>query len=185
MELEQIEKIVKTRLSEKRYKHSLAVMQRCAELAKIYGVDIEKAKKVGLAHDIAKELSQEEIMKIVKENNIEFDEIEIKNPPLWHAKIGGVICKNELGFTGDMVQAVESHTLGNEKMELLDKILFVADATGLDRNWIDLEYARKLSETSLDETIIYIIDINIKDNIQRKRQIHPQSIKARNKLIKN
>ena len=158
-------------------------MQRCAELAEIYGVDIEKAKKVGLAHDIAKELPQQEAMQIAKENNVEFDEIEMQNPPLWHAKIGAVICKNELGFTQDMIQAVENHTLGSEKMGLLDKILFVADATGLDRNWTDLEYARKLSEKNLDETIIYIIDINIKDNIERKRQIHPKSIYLRNRLL--
>ncbi len=185
MELEQIERIVKSKLSEKRYKHSLAVMQRCIELAENYGADIEKAKKVGLAHDIAKELSKEEVMKIAKENNVDFDEIELNNSSLWHAKIGAAICKNELDFTQDMVQAVERHTLGSENMSMLDKILFVADATGLDRDWIDLEYARKMSERNLDEVIIYIIDINIKDNIKRKRQIHPRSVNARNQLLKN
>ena len=185
MELEQIDEIVKQKLSEKRYKHSLAVMQRCAELAVIYGVDIEKAKKVGLAHDIAKELSQEDSIEIANEESIEFDEIELHNTALWHAKIGTSICKKEFGFSEEMAKAVENHTLGSENMSMLDKILFVADATGLDRDWNDLEYARKMSETSLDEVIIYIININIKDNIERKRQIHPKSIIARNQLLNN
>ena len=44
---------------------------------------------------------------------------------------------------------------------------------GLDRNWPDLEYARKLSEINLDATIIYIIDLNIRENLEKSKQIHP------------
>lgn len=129
MDIEIIKDRVKEVLSERRYNHSLEVMKRCEELAIIYGVDVEKAKKVGLAHDIAKEMKIDEIMQIVKENNIHLDEIEMQNPGLWHAKIGAVICKNEFGFTQDMVEAVENHTTAKEGMDLLSKILFVADAT--------------------------------------------------------
>lgn len=126
---EEIKEKLQENLSEKRYKHSLAVMQRCEELAKIYGENIEKAKLIGLAHDIAKELRIDEAMSIIKQNNIKLDDIEMKNPGLWHAKIGAVICKNEFGFTQDMVEAIENHTTGKAGMGLLSQILFVADAT--------------------------------------------------------
>ncbi len=129
MDIEQIEKRVKETLSERRYNHSIEVMKRCRELAEIYGEDVHKAELVGLAHDVAKEMKIDEIMKIVKENNVKLDEIEIQNPGLMHAKIGAVICKNEFGFTQDMVEAVGNHTTGKEGMDLLSKILFVADAT--------------------------------------------------------
>lgn len=56
---------------------------------------------------------------------------------------------------------------------------------GLDRNWPDLHYARELSETNLDETIIYIIDLNIRENLEKNKQIHPDSILARNELLSN
>ena len=56
---------------------------------------------------------------------------------------------------------------------------------GLDRNWEDLEYARKLSEKDLDAVVLYIIDINIKENVEKQKQIHPDSIYARNELIQN
>lgn len=49
MELKEIEEIVKSKLSEKRYNHSLAVMQRCVELARIYGVDEKKAAMVRIS----------------------------------------------------------------------------------------------------------------------------------------
>lgn len=129
MDIEVIKNRLKQTLSEKRYNHSIEVMKRCRELAEIYGEDAKKTELVGLAHDIAKELKIDEIMKIVKENNVKLDEIEIQNPGLMHAKIGAVICKNELGFTQDMVEAVENHTTGKPNMDLLSKILFVADAT--------------------------------------------------------
>ena len=70
MELKEIEQIVQTKLSEKRFYHSQCVMERAKELAKKFGYDIEIAKKVGIAHDIAKEVPNEEKLKYVKENNI-------------------------------------------------------------------------------------------------------------------
>ena len=129
MNLEHIKEKVKQVLSEKRYNHSLAVMQRCEELAQLYGADIEMARKVGIAHDIAKELKSEERSDAIKQYNLQLDEIEKQNPALLHAKIGAAICKNEFGFTQEMVQAAENHTTAKPKMDLLSKILFVADAT--------------------------------------------------------
>ena len=74
--LQKIDKDIKQELSEKRYKHSIGVMQKAEELAEIYGVDVNKAKLVGLAHDIGKELPEEEKLRYAKENKIEVDEIE-------------------------------------------------------------------------------------------------------------
>lgn len=55
---------------------------------------------------------------------------------------------------------------------------------GLDRNWKDLDYARKLSEKNLDVVVLYIIDLNIKENVEKQKQIHPDSIYARNELLR-
>lgn len=54
---------------------------------------------------------------------------------------------------------------------------------GLDRNWKDLEYARELSEKNLDAVVLYIIDLNIKENVEKQKQIHPDSIIARNEIL--
>ena len=54
---------------------------------------------------------------------------------------------------------------------------------GLDRNWEDLEYARKLSEKNLEAVVLYIIDLNIKENVEKQKQIHPDSIFARNEIL--
>ena len=48
MELKEIQEYVKKQLSEKRYNHSVGVMERSEELAKMYGADVEIAKKIGV-----------------------------------------------------------------------------------------------------------------------------------------
>ena len=75
-DIEKILEDVKNTLSEKRYIHSIGVMKQAEYLAKKYGQDVEIAKAVGIAHDIAKELTEEEKIKYVEENKIEIDEIE-------------------------------------------------------------------------------------------------------------
>lgn len=178
-----IEKDIKEILSEKRYIHSVGVMKKAEELALKYNVDVGKAKLVGLAHDIAKEISKEEKIKYVKENNIEIDQIEKVNIELLHAKIGADICKKKYGFTEDMQNAIKYHTTGYIGMDDLAKVIYIADKTEDGRSFKDLEYAKKMAEKSLNEALTHIIDVSIMKTIERKKLIHPDSIHLRNKLL--
>lgn len=184
MELEEIIKDVKSILSEKRFNHSLGVMERAEILAKIYGEDVQKAKKVGIAHDIAKEMSKEEMLKYTKENNIIISEIELNNPPLLHGKIGADIAKKKYKFDDKMQKAIIYHTTGDENMDMFAKIIYVADKTENTRkNYKNVEFEQRLSEENIDNCIIYLIDDLIKKCINEKKLIDPNSILLRNKLM--
>ena len=187
--LEKINDDVKNALSGKRYNHSLGVMKKAEELAKIYNVSIEKAKLVGLAHDIGKELTKEAKLQYVKENNIEIDNIEKINVGLLHGKIGADICKKKYNFTNDMQDAIKYHTIGNKNMDLLAKVIFVADKIEEGRKYKDekklqdLEMARKIALEDLDKAVLYLIDFSLEYTIQKKELIHPDSIETRNEII--
>lgn len=187
--INKINEDIKKELSEKRYNHSVGVMKKAEELARIYGEDIVKSKLVGLAHDIGKELSREEKLKYVKENNIEIDEIEKINVGLLHAKIGADICKKRYGFDEEMQDAIKYHTTGNKNMCMLAKILFVADKIEENRNYKDeqrmkvLEETRKLAIENIDKALLYLIDESLIYTIQKKELIHPNSILSRNYII--
>lgn len=187
MEEKNIMEFAKKHLSEIRYKHSIGVMERAEELARIYKYDISIARKVGLAHDIAKEFTKEQNMKYIKENNIEIDEIERENTELLHGKIGADIAKKVFGFSNEMCEAIKVHTTGKANMSLLDKIIFVADKTELGKKHEDsnIQYQRNLSNKDIDEAILYMLDEGIKKNINRRKIIHTDSIIARNYLIQN
>ncbi len=174
---------VKNHLSEKRFNHSVGVMERAGELAKIYKEDVNSARKVGIAHDIAKEFSKQESLKYIKENNIKVDKVELINTNLLHGKIGADIAKKIFGFTGKMCEAIKVHTTGAENMSMLSKILYVADKTELGRK--NIEYERNLADKDINKALLYMIDETIKLNIDRNRQIHPDSILARNYLLEN
>lgn len=137
---EELYKIVEDKLSEKRFNHSKSVVKRSLEYAEIYNVDKDIVKLCAIAHDIAKELTEEESLNYIQKYNIEFDEIVKINKNLWHSKIGAEICKNEFGFTEDMVNAVRYHTTGRENMSMLEKIIYLADATEETRGYNAQEY---------------------------------------------
>lgn len=187
MEYGEIENDVKSVLSEYRYIHSLGVAKKAVELAKIYGVEEETAKKVGIAHDIAKEMSNEEMIEYAKANNIEIDEIETVKPSLLHGKIGADIAAKKFGFTEDMVNAIKWHTTGRENMSMLEKIIYVADKTEENRKGtrFNLEKSRELSTQNIDETLIFLMNEFITYNVKNEWLIHPETIKARNDLLLN
>lgn len=182
MDFDIINKDVKSILSEKRYNHSLGVSKKAVELAEIYNVDKEKAKIVGIVHDIAKELTDEQIKEYIQKYNINLDEIEMKNNKLPHAKIGAHICKTKYEFTQDMTNAILYHTTGNPNMDILAKIIYVADKIEENRSYDDLEYIRKLADENLDKAIIYILEKTIKKNQKKGKTIHKDSILTIEKL---
>lgn len=187
MEYKEIEANVKKILSEYRFTHSVGVAKKAVELAKIYGVDEEIAKKIGIAHDIAKEMTDEEMIEYAKANNIRIDEIETVKPSLLHGKIGADIAAKKFGFTQDMINAIKWHTTGRENMSMLEKIIYVADKTEENRKGtrFNLEKSRELSTQNIDETLIFLMNEFITNNVKNEWLIHPETIKARNDLLLN
>lgn len=189
--LEKINNDIKAKLSDKRYNHSLGVMKKAEELAKIYGENVNKAKLIGLAHDIGKELPKEDKLKYAIDNGILVDDIEKVNIDLLHGKIGADICSKRYGFTYDMQNAIIYHTVGNENMDLLAKILFVADKIEDSRNYKDeekkakLEEARIIAKENIDKAVLYEIDMSLEYTLKKNELIHPDSIYTRNKIIMN
>ncbi len=181
--IEKIKEELKGTLSEKRFNHSIGVMNMAIKLAKQYKVDEEKAALVGLTHDIAKELGVPKSMEYIKKNRIEIDEVERKAPSLLHAKIGADMVKNKYQFTKDMQNAIKYHTTGNPHMDKLAKVLYVADKTEENRKFKEVEELRKIAMENLDEAVFAILTLDIKKNIEQNKLIHIQSIKTRNALL--
>lgn len=182
-EIEKIQEELKSKLSEKRYLHSLGTMKMAKKLAEKYSIDSEKAVLVGLTHDIGKEIPDDEKLEYVKQNKIEIDEIEQKNVGLLHAKIGAHITKEKYNFTQDMQKAIEYHTTAHPEMDLLAKIIFIADKVEETRDYSDIETVRNLAMENIDECMLYILNYAIKKNIDKGKLVHINSIITRNKLI--
>ena len=179
----QINEEIKQRLRENRYKHSIGVMEMAEELARFYNLDIKKARLIGLAHDIAKHMTMEEVNEYTEKYGVELDELEKNNHQLIHAKIGADICKRKYNFDDHMTNAVLYHTTGHPDMDMMAKIIFVADKVERTRNYEGVEELRSLAFKDIDKVIINIIDFTAKRCVDEGRLIHPYSIETRNKLL--
>ena len=183
--IEKIETDLKEILSEKRYNHSISVMNMAEELARIYGVDVVDAKIAGLLHDNAKEMSEEEMLKYAEKNNIEVTEFERLNTKILHGKIGADIARKKYGISEQIAKAIEYHTTTNPEMDILAKIIYISDKIELTRKIeaFDLDAERKLAKEDLDKTLLLIIDNTTKYLIDNNKMIAVESIETRNKLL--
>lgn len=183
--IDKIKEDLKNTLSERRYIHSLGVMEMAVELAKIYNVEEKKAELAGLLHDNAKEMTPEELLRYVDDNNIKISEVERINTKILHGKVGADIAKKKYGVSKEIQEAIEYHTTTNPNMTTLDKIVFVADKIELNRKsaTYDIESERELAKKDLDGAVIFIINSNITSLIQKDKLINEESIQTRNKLM--
>lgn len=182
-----IKEELKQILSEKRYIHSIGVMEMAMELAQIYNIDIETAQIAGLLHDNAKEMTDDEMLQYAKENNIQISETEKNSVKLLHSKIGADIAKKKYGVSEEIAKAIEYHTTTNPNMDTLAKIIYVSDKIELNRKTekYDIEAERKLAKEDLDKAMLLIINDVTKYLIEQGKLIAIESIETRNKLLLN
>ena len=126
---EELYEKVKSELSEKRFRHTIGVIERAIEYAKIYNVDENTVKYAAVLHDSAKEYSIEKSYEIFEKYGYEPDSVERGNSNLIHGKVAGLIAKYEYGLSDEIASAISYHTTGKENMTTLEKIIYLADAT--------------------------------------------------------
>lgn len=180
---EQYKAIIRTRLSDHRYHHSLCVAEEAARLAHRYGGDAARAYTAGLLHDIMKDTDKNAQLQILSDFGILLDEVEQVSPTLWHARAGEVFLRKVLRIEDEeLLTAVRYHTTGRPGMSLLEKVLFVADFTSADRTYDDVDEMRRLADVSLEDAMLYGIAYTIVDLINRERPIHPDTVATYNAL---
>ena len=160
---EDLYKEIENLLSKERFNHSKGVVDRALEYASIYNIDKEKVKLVAISHDIAKELSKKDIDKYINKYQIELDEVEKYASNLWHAKMGAYICKYKYNFDDDMVNAIMYHTTGRANMSMLEKIIYLADATEASRGYDDIDWYVDIIKKDIDMGMLEVCKWVIKD----------------------
>lgn len=184
MTVKDYDKIIKERLSSKRYEHSKNVAKEAVRLAKKYGADVHKAEIAGILHDITKEAPEEEQANVMKKVGIELTELEKSSPKLWHAISGSAYIKSVLGIEDeDIINAVRYHTTGRAGMSLLEKVIFIADFTSEERDYDGVDKMRKAADKGLEEAMIEGMSFTITDLAERKLTIAPDTFAGYNEVV--
>lgn len=155
MKWKEAKDLVKGRLSEKRYQHTLNVKKMAVKLARRYGVNEEKAALAALLHDAAKELPKEEMKAWMAQYPQYAEGGESRPIPVWHGVCAAILARTEWGVTDEAVlSAIACHTAGKPGMTKLDKIVYLADMTSKERDWPGVNKLRKLEMKDLDAAML-------------------------------
>ncbi len=185
MNLDEIKDDLKKSLSPKRYRHSENVAECAVRLSEIYGYDKEKAYIAGILHDCAKCLSYEEAKYYTKKYNISLDNFEIESLALSHGIIGAYIAKYKYKVRDEnIINSIKYHTTGKENMDILEKIIYIADMIEDGRDFPGVEKLRELSyNRNIDDALFVALNSTIKFVIENNQLVHPRSIDARNYIM--
>lgn len=177
--------LLEQRLSPRRFQHSLAVSHTAAKLAKHYGADAEKAQLAGLLHDYARELPTNSLLKKCENFGIVMHTADRKDPVILHAPLGAELVARELAIDDkEIYQAIALHTTGGANMSLLDKIIYLADCIEPHRHYPGVDKLREAAEVDLDFALFAAFDHSLLYLIDQKSWIHPNTIAARNDLLR-
>lgn len=177
---ETIQKKLKSALDEARYEHTLGVMYTAGCMAMAHGYDIKKAMLAGLLHDCAKCMSHEERLAICEANQVDVTSSELENKALLHAKAGAILAKIEYDITDeDVLHSIKVHTTGEPDMNMLDKIIYIADYIEPGRDKApNLELVRSLAYKDLDACMAKILFDTLSYLTSRGGSIDPTTEKT-------
>ena len=174
-EFKEITEKLKIALDEPRYEHTLGVMYTAGCMAMAHGYEIKKAMLAGLLHDCAKCMSHEERLNLCNEYQVLVTESELKNKALLHAKAGAILAKMKYDIKDeDILHAICVHTTGEPNMNILDKIIYIADYIEPGRDKApNLEKVRSLAYVDLDTCMAQILSDTLSYLKSRGGEIDP------------
>ena len=158
MKIDKAIELVKDKLPEKRFKHSLRVAETAVKLAEIYDGDKDKANLAGVLHDYCKYDDLSTMYQIVTQHNLD-SELLSYGGEILHGPVCAAIMQSEFGIEDEEVLlAIKNHTTGRKEMTKTEKLVFIADYIEPGRKTPGVEEIRDMAynQGSLDKTIYEI-----------------------------
>ncbi len=160
MEYSEAKKLVKARLSEKRWTHTKNVKKMAVKLAK-------------------RELPKQELLQIFADNAIIAENAPARPLPVWHGIAAAILAETQWGITDpDILSAIRCHTTGKPGMSKLDKIIYLADMTSAERDWPGVDDLRALEMQDLDRALCDALKRSIDFVEEKGGSLDPESVAA-------
>ena len=176
--MEKLEQVVVSLLKPNRVAHVLGCRDTAIAMARHWGVDETDAARAGLLHDITKALDGERQLTLAGEYGIILTDFQEKYPKTLHALTGSVVAERLFGENEAVVEAIRHHTTGKRDMNLLEKIIYVADYMEPNRDFPGVEELRHLAFTDLDGALRFGLTMTLNYLNQQGSEVSPESREA-------
>ncbi len=176
--IQALEQAVTGLISPNRVAHVRGCRDTAAELAARWGANVEDAERAALLHDITKALGTPLQLQLCRHYNADLCDFSMQNPKTLHARTGSLIAERVFGENPAVVAAIDSHTTGKANMNVLEKIIYVADYVEPNRDFPGVLRLRELAYEDLDGALKHGLEITL-DMLRRQgKQISSQSLEA-------
>lgn len=165
-------------LKPSRVAHVLGCRDTAVELAKKWGADSVDAARAALLHDVTKALDSELQLTLCNAYGIMLDDFSAKNPKTLHALTGSLVAQRIFGENAAVVSAIRSHTTGKADMNMLEKIIYVADYMEPNRDFPGVQELRRLAYADIDGAMQLGLEMTLDMLRQQGREISPESQQA-------
>lgn len=162
----------------KRIAHVKGVEEEAVRLAHRWGADEELARRAAILHDCTKYYSLEEQLKICHDYGIVLDDLEQVSVKLLHAKTGAALARYIYGQCDEVYEAIFWHTTGKADMNLLEKIIYLADYIEPNRDFDGLEELRHLCYENLDAALELGLSMSVEELHERGVPVHKNTQEA-------
>ena len=176
--MEKLEQVVVRLLKPNRVAHVLGCRDTAVQMASHWGADTTHAARAGILHDITKALDGPLQLTLCSEYGIVLDEFSKSNPKTLHALTGSLVAQRVFGENQAVVDAIRWHTTGKENMNLLQKIIYVADYMEPNRNFPGVDKLRYLAFTDLDAALKLGLEMTLAMLHEQGREVSPESQQA-------
>ena len=187
--MKQLPPLVEVRLKEMPRglrEHVECVRDIARRLAERHGVDLERVDLAAAAHDLARALKAEALLKEAKRYRLRLHPVERHKPVLLHGAVSSLWLQHEAGVkNGDVLEAVRWHTTGHRGIGQVAKVVFLADKLDPQKvaRYPYLDKISSLAKESLDRALVEFLDLELVDFLKQGYLIHPGSLELRNELM--
>ena len=184
-----IEELINSRvegLPEGLRQHIYRVQEMALELVIQHKLDEEKVRLGALAHDIARAMKGEELLRKARELGISIHPVEARVPVLLHGPVGAELLRQVDGLEDrDVYEAVYWHSTARGGSGPTAKVVFLADKLDPQKasRYPFLPELKELALADLDRAIYEFLNRELISLLQRASPVHPSSVEARNELV--
>ena len=176
--MEKLEQVVTCLLKPSRVAHVLGCRDTAVAMAKHWGANEEDAARAALLHDVTKALDGPRQLTLAGEYGIILNAFQQENPKTLHALTGSVVAQRLFEENEAVVEAIRHHTTGKANMNLLEKIIYVADYMEPNRDFPGVEKLRELAFSDLNGALELGLTMTLNLLNQQGSEVSPESREA-------
>ena len=178
LSLPELEKVATSLLKKSRVAHVLGCREAAVALAKRWGADETDAARAALLHDVTKALDGPLQLTLCRCYGKVLDDFSVRYPKTLHALTGSLVAERIFGENEAVVAAIECHTTGKAAMNLLEKIIYVADYMEPNRDFPGVDRLRQLAFSDMDEALRCGLEMTLEHLKNQGAEVSPASRQA-------